>query len=42
MRRTRRRGIAANLAALGLVAADMTPITTNQTLFNTGFAAHSP
>lgn len=30
----------ANLAALGLVAADMTPITTNQTLFNTGFAAH--
>jgi hypothetical protein len=24
----------------GLVAADMTPLTTNQTLFNTGFAAH--
>lgn len=30
----------ANLAALGLVAADMTPVTTNQTLFNTGFAGH--
>ncbi len=30
----------ANLAALGLVAADMTPITTNQTIFNTNFAAH--
>jgi hypothetical protein len=30
----------ANLAALGLVAADMTPVTTNQTLFNTNFAGH--
>ncbi len=30
----------ANLAALGLVAADMTPVTTNQTTFNTNFAAH--
>lgn len=30
----------ANLAALGLVAADMTPVTTNQTVFNNGFAAH--
>jgi hypothetical protein len=30
----------ANLAALGLVAADMTPVTTAQTAFNTGFAAH--
>jgi hypothetical protein len=30
----------ANLAALGLTAADLTPITTNQTTFNTGFAAH--
>lgn len=30
----------ANLAALGLVAADMTPITTAQTAWNTGFAAH--
>lgn len=28
----------ANLAALGLVAADMTPVTTNQTTFNTNFA----
>jgi hypothetical protein len=27
----------ANLAALGLVAGDMTPITTNQTAFNTAF-----
>lgn len=30
----------ANLAALGLVAADMTPVTTGQTAFNTGFSAH--
>ncbi len=30
----------ANLAALGLVAADMTPITTAQTAWTTGFAAH--
>lgn len=30
----------ANLAALGLVAADMTPVTTNQTTFNTNFAGH--
>lgn len=30
----------ANLAALGLVAADMTPVTTNQTAFNNGFAGH--
>ncbi len=30
----------ANLAALGLVAADMTPVTTAQTAWNTGFAAH--
>lgn len=30
----------ANLAALGLTAADMTPITTAQTAWNTGFAAH--
>lgn len=30
----------ANLASLGLTAADLTPVTTNQTLFNTGFAAH--
>jgi hypothetical protein len=30
----------ANLAALGLTAADLTAVTTNQTLFNTGFAAH--
>ncbi|MGD9688426.1 MAG: hypothetical protein AB7K52_04335 [Phycisphaerales bacterium] len=30
----------ANLAALGLVAADLTPVTTNQTTFNTNFAAH--
>jgi hypothetical protein len=30
----------ANLAALGLVAADMTPITTAQTTWNTGFVAH--
>jgi hypothetical protein len=30
----------ANLAALGLVAADMTPVTTNQTSFNTNFAGH--
>ncbi|MBL8880880.1 MAG: hypothetical protein JNG88_17335 [Phycisphaerales bacterium] len=28
------------VAALGLVAADMTPITTGQTAFNTGFSAH--
>lgn len=30
----------ANLAALGLVAADMTPITTTQTAWGTGFTAH--
>lgn len=30
----------ANLAALGLAASDMASVTTNQTLFNTGFAAH--
>jgi hypothetical protein len=30
----------ANLAALGLVAADMTPVTTGQTAFNSGFSAH--
>lgn len=30
----------ANLAALGLVAGDMTPVTTAQTAWNTGFAAH--
>ncbi|MBS0196502.1 MAG: hypothetical protein JSR77_07070 [Planctomycetes bacterium] len=30
----------ANLAALGLVAADMTPITAAQTLWNTAFPAH--
>ena len=30
----------ANLAALGLVAADMTPVTTAQTAWNSGFAAH--
>lgn len=30
----------ANLAALGLVAADMVPITTNQTLWATAFPAH--
>ncbi len=30
----------ANLAALGLVAGDMTPVTTAQTTFNTGFTAH--
>jgi hypothetical protein len=30
----------ANLAALGLVAGDLTPVTTNQTQFNTNFAAH--
>jgi hypothetical protein len=30
----------ANLAALGLTAADLTPITTAQTAWNTGFAAH--
>jgi hypothetical protein len=30
----------ANLAALGLVAADMTPVTTAQTTFNTSFADH--
>lgn len=30
----------ANLAALGLVAADMTPVTTNQTTFTTNFAGH--
>jgi hypothetical protein len=30
----------ANLAALGLVAADMTPITSGQTAFNAGFSAH--
>jgi hypothetical protein len=30
----------ANLAALGLVAADITPITTGQTAFNSGFSAH--
>ena len=30
----------ANLAALGLVAADMTPITTAQTTWATAFPAH--
>jgi hypothetical protein len=30
----------ANLAALGLVAADMTPVTTAQTTFNTAFTDH--
>lgn len=30
----------ANLAALGLVAADMTPVTAGQSAFNTGFSAH--
>lgn len=30
----------ANLAALGLVAGDMTPVTTAQTAWNTGFTAH--
>lgn len=30
----------ANLASLGLVAADMTPVTTGQTAFTTGFTAH--
>lgn len=30
----------ANLAALGLVAADMTPVTTGQTTFNSAFSAH--
>ena len=30
----------ANLAALGLVAADMTPVTTAQTAWNTAFPAH--
>jgi hypothetical protein len=30
----------ANLAALGLVAADMTPVTTAQTAFNTAFTGH--
>ena len=30
----------ANLAALGLVAADMTPVTTNQALWTTAFPAH--
>lgn len=30
----------ANLAALGLVAADMTPVTTAQGTFNTGFSGH--
>jgi hypothetical protein len=30
----------ANLAALGLTAADLTPITTAQTAWNTAFAAH--
>jgi len=30
----------ANLAALGLVAADMTPVTANQTTWNTNFTAH--
>lgn len=30
----------ANLAALGLVAADMLPVTTNQLAFNNGFSAH--
>jgi len=31
----------ANLAALGLVAGDMTPVTTAQTAWNTGFANHN-
>jgi hypothetical protein len=30
----------ANLAALGLTAADLTPVTTAQTTWNAGFAAH--
>jgi hypothetical protein len=30
----------ANLAALGLVAADMAPITAGQTAWGTGFTAH--
>ena len=30
----------ANLAALGLVAADMTPVTTAQTAWSTAFPAH--
>ena len=30
----------ANLAALGLVAADLTPVTAGQTGFTTGFTAH--
>jgi hypothetical protein len=30
----------ANLTALGLVAADLAPITSGQTAFNTGFTAH--
>lgn len=30
----------ANLAALGLVAADMTPVTTSQTAWSTGFTNH--
>lgn len=30
----------ANLAALGLVAADMTPVTTAQTAFNSGLSGH--
>lgn len=30
------------LAALGLLAADMTPVKTGQTAFNSGFSAHVP